>query len=194
MTSPEQAEEAAATRWTQATVYPDMWVDPDDDPRETGVATTDERSTLLDYLRRYRLTLEMKCAGLDAEQLARRSVPPSTMSLLGLLRHMAEVERGWFRREMASLDAPKLYSSGQERDGDFNGAIADQAVVDEAWRSWRNEVAFAEQYVANTSDLGTLGRTGGPLRDILVHMIEEYARHCGHADLLRERIDGRVGQ
>jgi len=194
VTSPEQAEETIATRWTQATVYPDMWVDPDDDPRESEVATTDERGTLLDYLRRYRLTLEMKCAGLDAEQLARRSVPPSTMSLLGLLRHMAEVERGWFRREMASLDAPKLYSSGQERDGDFDGAIADQAVVDEAWRSWRSEVAFAEQYVADTSDLGTLGRTGAPLRDILVHMIEEYARHCGHADLLRERIDGRVGQ
>ena len=194
VTSPEPAEETIATRWTQATVYPDMWVDPDDDPRESEVATTDERGTLLDYLRRYRLTLEMKCAGLDAEQLARRSVPPSTMSLLGLLRHMAEVERGWFRREMASLDAPKLYSSGQERDGDFDGAIADQAVVDEAWRSWRSEVAFAEQYVADTSDLGTLGRTGAPLRDILVHMIEEYARHCGHADLLRERIDGRVGQ
>jgi hypothetical protein len=70
-----------------------MWVDPDSDPRETDVATDDERSTLLDYLRRYRLTLEMKCADLDAEQLARRSVPPSTMSLLGLLRHMGEVER-----------------------------------------------------------------------------------------------------
>ncbi len=73
-----------------------MWVDPDDDPRETAVATGDERSLLLDYLRRYRLTLEMKCADLGAEQLACRSVPPSTMSLLGLVRHMSEVERHWF--------------------------------------------------------------------------------------------------
>ena len=171
-----------------------MWVDPQDDPREAGVASADERSTLLDYLRRYRLTLEMKCADLDAEQLARRSVPPSTMSLLGLVRHMAEVERHWFRREMAGQDARSRYCSDQDRDGDWNGAVADPAVVDDAWRAWRAEVGFAEQFVANTADLGTLGTTQVPLRDVLVHMIEEYARHCGHADLLRERIDGRVGQ
>ena len=171
-----------------------MWVDPDDDPRETGAATDDERSTLLDYLRRYRLTLEMKCADLDAEQMARRSVPPSTMSLLGLIRHMAEVERSWFRRGMAAQDAPKLYCSDEDRDADFNGAVADPAVVADAWRAWRAEVAFAEQFVAETTDLATVGPAGAQLRDILVHMIEEYARHCGHADLLRERIDGRVGQ
>jgi uncharacterized damage-inducible protein DinB len=171
-----------------------MWVDPDDDPRETGVAAVDERSTLLDYLRRYRLTLEMKCADLDAGQLASRSVPPSTMSLLGLLRHMAEVERHWFRREMAGQDAPNLYCSDLDREGDWNGAVADPAVVDEAWQSWRAEVAFAERFVADTADLGTPGTTQVPLRQVLVHMIEEYARHCGHADLLRERIDGRIGQ
>jgi uncharacterized damage-inducible protein DinB len=171
-----------------------MWVDPDDDRRETGVATIDERSTLLEFLRRYRLTLEMKCVDLDAGQLARRSVPPSTMSLLGLVRHMAEVERYWFRRVMAGQDAPKLYCSDLDRDGDWNGAVSDAAVVDEAWRVWRAEVAFAEQFVADSADLGALGTTGVPLREVLVHMIEEYARHCGHADLLRERIDGRVGQ
>lgn len=88
VTSPEQPRESMATRWTWSTVYLDMWVDPADDPRENGPAPVDERSTLLAYLRRYRLTLEMKCADLDAEQLARRSVPPSTMSLLGLVRHM----------------------------------------------------------------------------------------------------------
>lgn len=192
--SPEQTSEPAVARWTRSTIYPDMWVDPDDDPRETGVETVDERSTLLDYLRRYRLTLELKCADLDAEQLARRSVPPSTMSLLGLIRHMAEVERHWFRRAMAGQDAPKLYCSDLDRDGDWNGAVADPAVVDEAWRAWRTEVAFAEQFVANSADLGARGATQVPLRDVLVHMIEEYARHCGHADLLRERIDGRVGQ
>lgn len=172
-----------------------MWVDQDDDPRETGAAAVDERGTLLDYLRRYRLTLEMKCAGLDAEQLARRSVPPSTMSLLGLVRHLAEVERHWFRRAMAGHDAPKLYCSELDPDGDWNGATADPAAVDDAWHAWRTEVAFAEQFVAGTADLGTPG-AGRPvqLRDVLVHLIEEYARHCGHADLLRERIDGRVGQ
>jgi uncharacterized damage-inducible protein DinB len=194
MASTEHASEPAATRWTRSTVYLDMWVDPDDDPRETGVATVDERSTLLDYLRRYRLTLEMKCADLDAEQLARRSVPPSTMSLLGLLRHMGEVERHWFRRAMAGQDAPKLYCSDVDREGDWNGAVPDPDVVDEARRTWRTEVAFAEQFVADSGNLSALGATQVPLRDVLVHMIEEYARHCGHADLLRERIDGRVGQ
>ena len=194
MASPEQTSEPAATRWTRATIHPDMWVDPGDDPREAGVETDDERTTVLDYLRRYRLTLELKCADLDAEQLARRSVPPSTMSLLGLVRHLAEVERHWFRREMAGQDAPRRYRSEQDRDGDWNGAVPDPAVVDEAWRAWRDEVAFAEQFVAGHADLGVRGVSGVPLRDVLVHMIEEYARHCGHADLLRERIDGRVGQ
>jgi uncharacterized damage-inducible protein DinB len=194
MASSEQATGPAVTRWTRSTVYRDMWVDPGDDPRESGVETVGERATLLDYLRRYRLTLEMKCADLDAGQLATRSVPPSTMSLLGLLRHMAEVERSWFRRELAGQDAPRLYSSETDRDGDWNGAVPDAEVVDEAWRAWRAEVAFAEQFVAGTADLDTRGSTGVPLRDVLVHMIEEYARHCGHADLLRERIDGRVGQ
>jgi uncharacterized damage-inducible protein DinB len=192
--STQQGSEPTATRWTRSTVYLDMWVDPDDDPRESVVASAGERGVLLDYLRRYRLTLEMKCAELDAEQLARRSVPPSTMSLLGLLRHMAETERYWFRRVMAAQSAPKLYCSDIDPDGDWNGAVPDAAVVDIAWRHWRAEVTFAEQFVDGSADLGALGATQTPLRDVLVHMIEEYARHCGHADLLRERIDGRVGQ
>ena len=194
MSSGEQTDRPVPTRWTRSTVYRDMWIDPDDDPREIGVATVDERSTLLDYLRRYRLTLEMKCADLDAAQLATRSVPPSTMSLLGLVRHMSEVERHWFRREIARQDAPELYCSDADRDGDWNGAVPDPQVAEEAWLTWRAEVGFADQLVAGIDDLGVLGRTQVPLRDVLVHMIEEYARHCGHADLLRERIDGRVGQ
>ncbi|MFD0745745.1 DUF664 domain-containing protein [Phytohabitans flavus] len=84
------ADGPVPARWTRSTVYQDMWVDPDDDPRETDVQAVDERGVLLEYLRYYRHTLEMKCAGLDAEQLAQRSVPPSTMSLLGLVRHLAE--------------------------------------------------------------------------------------------------------
>ncbi|MFJ8692041.1 DinB family protein [Streptomyces roseolilacinus] len=180
-----------------------MWVDPDDDPRETASGAVDELGVLLDNLRHYRLTLEMKCAGLDAEQMARRSVPPSTMSLLGLVRHLTEEERR-FRRVMAGEDAPKLYRTAEDRDGDFNGAVADPAVVEDAWRQWRAEVERTDRYLAGVTDLGTRN-TGfsdfGPepggseqLRDVLVAKIAEYARHCGHADLLRERIDGRVGQ
>ena len=187
-------EEQVPSRWTRGTVYADMWVDPDDDPRESAEEPVGERDTLLDFLRRYRLTLEMKCADLDAEQLARRSVPPSTMSLLGLLRHLADVERGWFRRRLAGLDVPPRYISREHPDADWDGAVADPAVVAEAWQAWRDEVAFAEEYVARAEDLGARGVRAGPLRHVLVHMIEEYARHCGHADLLRERIDGRTGQ
>ena len=106
-----------------------MWMDPDDDPRDTGTELVDERTTLVDYLRTYRLTLEMKCGDLDAEQLACRSVPPSTMSLLGLIRHMAEVERYWFRRVMAGSDVPRLYCSDDEPDGDWDAAVADPTVV-----------------------------------------------------------------
>lgn len=186
------------TRWTAATVFPDMWVNPDDDPRESDVEPVDERSTLVEFLRRYRLTLEMKCAELNPEQMARRSVPPSTMSLLGLIRHMAEVERSWFRRIMAGQDAPQLYCTDEDRDGDWNGAMPDTSIVDDAWRVWRAEVRFARAFVDAAADMNLrslhVDAEGIPLRWVLVHVIEEYARHCGHADLLRETIDGRVGQ
>jgi uncharacterized damage-inducible protein DinB len=190
--------ETASARWTVSTVFADMWVDPDDDPRDTGEKLEGERATLVDYLRAYRLTMEMKCADLDADQMARRSVPPSTMSLLGLVRHMAEVERSWFRRVLAGEDAPRLYRTEENYDADWDDAVADPQVVSAAWQAWRDEVAFAERFVAEAGDLGIRGkkRDGGTiaLREVLVHMIEEYARHCGHADLLRECIDGRVGQ
>ena len=198
---PELAPEHDASlpdRWSASAVNDDMWVDPQDDPRDTGVELRDERSVLTDYLRAYRLTLEMKCAGLDAGQLALRSVPPSSMSLLGLIRHMADVERAWFRRVMAGQDVLWLFRTDEDRDAAWNGAVPDPAVVDRAWQAWREEVAFAERFTAETGDLSVRGtmRTGDTisLREVLVHMIEEYARHCGHADLLRERIDGRVGQ
>lgn len=172
-------------------------MDLDADPRDGGARLGDERATLVEFLRGQRLTLQLKCEGLDAAQLARRAVEPSTMSLLGLVRHMAEVERGWFRRRFAGRDVPKRYQSDTEPDGDFDGAVADQAVVDEAWAAWRDEVAFSERFTRDT-DLDFVGRDGAgepiSLRELLVHMIEEYARHNGHADLLRERIDGRIGQ
>jgi uncharacterized damage-inducible protein DinB len=192
-------DESVPARWNAQGPDSDMWMNEDDDPRyTTGTELDGERVTLVEYLRAYRLTLEMKCAGLDAEQLARRSVPPSTMSLLGLIRHMADVERNWFRRVMAGQDAPPYYWSDEVADADWAGAVADLAVVADAWQSWRDEVAFAERYVADADDLGIRGtmRDGNTvaLREVIVHMIEEYARHAGHADLLRERVDGRVGQ
>jgi len=176
----------------------------DDDPREHGPTLGDERTTLAEALRTARLTLELKCAGLDAEQMARRSVEPSTMSLLGLVRHLAEGERAGFRVLMAGQDVPRLYSSDADPDGDFNGAVADPQVVAEAWDTWRAEVAFAERFVAEASSLDITsddsenkhGSGGGAisLREVLVGSIWEYGRHMGHVDLLRERIDGRIGQ
>ena len=191
--------DALPGRWNAVGPGSGMWMDMAQDPRFAADAKLEgERATLLDYLRAYRLTMEMKCVGLDPAQLARRSVPPSTMSLLGLIRHMADVERNWFRRVMARADAPPLYWSEDVPDADWLGAAADPAVVDDAWRAWRGEVAFAEKFVADSPDLGVTGCEpdgGSPaLRSVLVHMIEEYARHCGHADLLRERVDGCIGQ
>jgi Protein of unknown function (DUF664) len=191
------AEPDLPSRWTAATVYDDMWVDPDDDPRDVGTSPVGERETLIQYLHAYRLTLRMKCDGLTPEQLARRSVPPSTLSLLGLVRHLAEVERSWTRRVMLGEGASRLWGE-PGRDADFEGAIDDPDVVDGAFTAWQVEMDGTDALVAATEDLGTMSAstTAGPiaLREVLVHLIEEYARHCGHADLLRERIDGRVGQ
>lgn len=177
----------------------DMWAAPDNDPREEGDAPVGERDTLVRYLRNYRLTLEMKCEGLDAEAMAARSVPPSDLSLLGMVRHLATVEQFWFRRTLAGQDGPRLYRSADGKVLEFDGAVADPGVVAEAWDSWRTEVAFAQQVVAAAADLGATVPVPGDdsvisVREVLVHMIEEYSRHLGHADFLRERIDGRVGQ
>lgn len=181
-----------------------MFIDLKDDPRENGPTLGDERTTLVEVMRSCRLTLEMKCSGLDTEAMARRSVEPSTMSLLGLVRHLAEMERATFREMMAGQDVSRLFCSDTDGDGDFDGAVPDPRVVAEAWDSWRAEVGFAERFVAEAPSLEITGDDalnhhgsgGGPmsLREALVGMIFEYARHMGHADLLRERIDGRIGQ
>lgn len=180
-------------RWSRATVYPDMWLDPDEDPRNSdGVSPDGELATLADFLANYRMTLLMKCDGLNAEQLARRSVPPSTMSLLGLLRHLAEVERDW-RNWMSDDDPlPKRYGI---RGADFDGAVGREAEVEAAREALAQEQAVTDAALARHRDAGErLGKDGIAVRELLVHRIEEYARHCGHADLLRECIDGRVGQ
>jgi hypothetical protein len=175
-----------------------MWVDPQDDPRDRDqIEVVDERTNLQEYLRAYRITLRMKTDGLTAEQLATRSVPPSTMSLLGLVRHLAKVERDWFRLRAAGQDVPRLYWSEADRDEAFTGAVADESVVAEAFAYWEREVAFAEAFVEEHPDLGEVYAYGDhaiSLRELLLHMVEEYARHCGHADLLRECVDGRTGQ
>lgn len=180
-------------RWSQATVYPDMWADPADDPRASvGVGPDGELAVLQDFLTSYRMTLRMKCEGLDPEQLARRSVPPSTMSLLGLLRHLAEVERDWRSWLTDGDPLPKVYG---ERDADFHGAVADPAVVDGAYADLAREQAGTDAALAGYHDLGErIPKDGITVRELLVHRIDEYARHCGHADLLRECVDGRVGQ
>ena len=175
-----------------------MWVRPEDDLRVTG-NPVGELATIREYLSNYRRTLHMKCEDLSPEQLAVRSVPPSTMSLLGLVRHMARVEHHWFQRTLQGHgDLPRLYWSADEHNLDFEGAVADLAVVEDAFTTWTAQIAAADEWLDGITDLAATVVTPrgeeASVRDILIHMIEEYARHCGHADLLRECIDGRTGQ
>jgi uncharacterized damage-inducible protein DinB len=174
-------------------------VSDDNRPRPPGAA--DERTMLAGWLDFHRATLELKCAGLTPEQLTTPAVAPSTLTLLGLVRHMADVERGWFRRRLGAEDAPPLYYSDADPDGDFDNvdpATADDATVDAAFATWREECARAREIAAALPSLDVMitDREGRQLsaRWVLVHMVEEYARHNGHADLLRERIDGVTGE
>jgi uncharacterized damage-inducible protein DinB len=167
-----------------------------DDGRFSTPTVGSELVVLSGILGAQRATLEAKCAGLGIE-LAERSVPPSTLSLLGLVRHLADVERRWFRRALAGQDAPPLFYSDEAPDGDFDGAVGNAEVIAEAWSAWRAEVKFAEELTAAAPNLDVTGEDGWrgtvSLRWVLIHMVEEYARHNGHADLVRERIDGAVG-
>jgi hypothetical protein len=157
---------------------------------------SDERTTLESWLDFHRATLARKCEGLGDAQAATASVPPSAITLTGLVRHMAEVERNWFRRVLAGEHAPPIYDPMADPDGPDGGfELARDATLGDALATWREEVACARKHCA-TRDLGDTGRFTGQdvsLRWIYVHMIEEYARHNGHADLLRERIDGVTG-
>lgn len=146
----------------------------------------------LDY---HRATLAMKCDGLSDEDLRRQSMPPSTLSLLGLVRHMAEVERAWFRRVINGEDIPLVWSDK----GDFQVAYdASVATRSEAFDAWKTEVEHARRVEAAAESLDVTGyeAKGGEdvsLRLVMLHLIHEYARHNGHADFLREGIDGTVG-
>jgi uncharacterized damage-inducible protein DinB len=156
----------------------------------------DERTTLTAFLDWYRGTLATKCADLDAGQLATRSAEPSSLSLLGLVRHMAEVERSWFRG-FAGEPTQGRYFTKEDPDGDFDNVAAEDAMVTDAMSYWEQEMAHAREVVAahdlDDTFTSTRSQREFSLRWVLVHMIEEYARHCGHADLIRERIDGATG-
>ena len=152
-----------------------------------------EREMLESWLEYHRATLLWKCDGLDDTQLKLRTVEPSSMSLLGLVRHMTEVERNWFRRVLDGQDARALYYDDANPDGDFDDVDDADVSADLATFAAELDVVRA---IASAHDLDDTGlRRGKPvsLRWIYVHMIEEYARHNGHADFLRERIDGAVG-
>lgn len=167
------------------------------DARSDGPMTGAERAVLDHWLDLYRDTVLLKIAGLDGEQLVRRSVPPSPMSLLGVVRHLTEVEAYWLRVVLLDeQDVPDYYCTAESRDGDFDDVAAASAAADVA--AYRAELAATQSRAAQWTDLDApvLGlRKGKPvnLRWILVHLIEEYARHLGHMDLLREAVDGRTG-
>jgi uncharacterized damage-inducible protein DinB len=160
-----------------------------DVPRTGG-----ERETLRAYLDFHRETLALKCAGLSDDDLRRRTTP-SSLTLLGLVRHMAEVERAWFRRVLDGQDVPLVWSP----DGDFQMAYdADAAAPEEAFAAWQAEIAIARDIEAAAPSLDVTGvdrRSGAEfsLRRVLLHLIQEYARHNGHADVIREGIDGATG-
>jgi len=165
--------------------------------RITPPQVADERATLSAYLDYQRGTLEMKCSGLTDEQLRTRGVPPSSLSLLGLVRHLTDVERSWFGRCFARRQVRPLYSGETDNiDGDFDDlAFPD---VTHVFGTYREACEESRRIVAGAGSLDDLGVRGNgsdvTLRWIMLHMLEEYARHNGHADFLRERIDGVTGE
>lgn len=170
-----------------------MWAEAD---RTEPPGVAGERETLTAFLDWHRETLAAKCAGLTAEQLAQRAVPPSGLSLHGLVRHLAGVERWWFRIQFAGQDLPLLYYSDDDPEQDFERLDGD---FDEALATWRQECDRSRELVAATPSLDETGirrSTGEPitLRWVLLNVLAEYARHNGHVDLLRERLDGGVGR
>ena len=159
--------------------YDGMWLPTDEDPRMQMGPTRGERECLIGYLEHYRQTLALKCDGLTAEQLATRAVPPSNISLLGLVRHMARVEQSWFRRVIeARMDIPRLFQDEAE-DAGFTFPDADDDLVRASHALWQSEIAYAREVLERTDLDAVVDVHGEPseVRDIVVHMIEEYARH-----------------
>lgn len=157
--------------------------------------TGSERETLRAYLDFHRATLAMKCEGLDDGQLRRRASPPSTLCLMGLVRHMAEVERQWFRRTIGGAEAPHLWSDHQDFQAAYDTTDASGA---EAFAAWHSEIEHSREVEAAAASLEVTvhvprWKEDVSLRLVMLHMIHEYARHNGHADFLREAVDGTVG-
>ncbi|MFB4426765.1 DinB family protein [Streptomyces sp. QL37] len=161
--------------------------------RTIGPLTGGERETLTAFLAFYRSTLLQKCSGLTGRQLAEQTVEPSNLTLLGLVRHMAKVERIWFREGLTGLALPSMYDTQKGKDADFEDLSPDRAPDDYA--RLVEEMRLADEAAADASLDTTFTRRGSvySLRTVYVHMIAEYARHIGHADLLRERLDGATG-
>ena len=161
--------------------------------RPDGSLTAPERELLQGYLNFYRTTLLFKCAGLTAEQLAERPSPPSNLSLLGLIRHLTKVERIWFRIHFADAPAEPLFAPELGKDADFERI--DPADAQAAYEGLIAEWKLSDEAAADHSldDRFTFGGTESTLRMIYIHLIGEYGRHCGHADLLREQLDGTTG-
>jgi hypothetical protein len=161
--------------------------------RREPLRVADERTMYQGWLDYHRGTLVWKCSGLTDEQLKAASLAPSPLSLLGLLRHMSEVERWWFRTQAAGLKLSDLYVTKDARDGDFDNVAG--AVVEQDFATFTVECLAADEAVRTMSleDTFARGHDQISLRWVYIHMIEEYARHNGHADLLRERIDGSTG-
>ena len=155
----------------------------------------DERTTLTGFLEEQRSTLAWKCQGLSDVQLKTPSVPPSSLTLLGLVRHMAEVERSWFRRRLSGEPIGRIWCTEAQPDADFD-SVAD-ADVAEAFSRWGEECRIARSILKELDSLDVTFSTPDHLemsaRCMVNHMIEEYSRHNGHADLIRERIDGKTG-
>ncbi|MFI0790816.1 DinB family protein [Streptomyces lydicus] len=169
------------------------WIAPSIQRRELPT-TAGEREMLQGWLDFHRDTLLAKCTGLDGDQLARASTPPSTLTLLGLVRHMTEVERSWFRRRFLGEEIPDVHITAENEDADFDDL--DPAAAEADLAALRAEIAACDKAVADRGLDETFPASRErtlSLRWIYVHMIEEYARHNGHADLLRERIDGVTG-
>ena len=152
----------------------------------------DERSVLLGYLDYHRTVLARKVGGLSDAQSRIAACPPSEMTLLGMIRHMADVERFWFRRRLVGEDLPALF------DEDAEWVLDDGGTLTDALEMWHAEIAASDANIAATEvdafeQVAVEGQSVSTLRRVLVHLIEEYARHCGQADLLRQAIDGAVG-
>jgi uncharacterized damage-inducible protein DinB len=162
-----------------------------DPPREA-----DERATLTAFLDFQRATLALKCDGLTDDQLRTQAVPPSSLSLLGIVRHMADVERNWFRTVLGGEEMSTIFGAGMDWEAAFRDVTA--ASVPEAFTVWQAECENSAALVTAAAGLDVTGRRGSvghrfSVRWVLAHMIEEYARHNGHADLIRERLDGSTG-